>query len=169
MSDVTDDHAPAEVPDDWDHLAIEDDEPGVDDNALTREHGRQGGPSLALIAASWGDLALVLAVCAVTLVALKIAGYGAPFAAAWWALALAVLWWLVAAGMLLAIRRGTPGMLLAGVQFSEPVPPNRIAPVLLTALVMGATLGLPAAVGPPGWALTAAAGTRITTAAPDGT
>ena len=88
--------------------------------------------------------------------------------ALWWALALAVLWWLVAAGVMVAVRQGTPGMLLAGIQFSATVAPARIAAVLPVALATAATLGLPAAVGPPGWALTAAAGSDITATVRDG-
>jgi len=168
MREPTDDHDTSiEVPEGWDQLEGTDDEPISEDDAVV-DPGYRNGSTIAVIAASWGDLAVVLAVCAAVLIALKVAGYGAPFAAVWWALALAVVWWLVAAAVLLAVRQGTPGMLLAGVQFADPVPPDRIAPVLVTALVTGVTLGLPAAVGPPGWALTAAAGTRITAAAHDG-
>jgi len=166
MTDVVDDRLDLNVPEGWDHLPSADDESPPPDIAEDDDQPPDDS-SIPMIAGSWGDLALVLALCAAALVALKASGHGAPFAAAWWALALAVMWWLVAAGILVVVRRATPGMLLAGLQFSETVPPNRIAPVLTVGLVMCATLGLPAALGPMGWPLSAAAGTGVTSATRD--
>ena len=119
------------------------------------------------IAGSWGDLAVILGLTAASLVALKLAGHGAPFAAAPWAVAVAALWWLVAAAVLLTVRRGTPGMMAAGVSFTGAVAPARLPVVLLAALLLALTLGLPSAVGPPGWALRVAAGTPLTTSGHD--
>ena len=166
MTDVTEDQLDPEVPDGWDHLPSADDE-ATPLESLEEVDQQPDGLVIPLIAGSWGDLALVLGLCATALIALKVSGHGAPFSAAWWALALAAMWWLVAAGVLVTVRQATPGMLLAGVRFEENVPPNRVAPVLLVGLVMCATLGLPAAVGPMGWPLTAAAGTGVTSAARD--
>ena len=152
------------APDDWDHL----DEPG--DGQTTSPElephtgGGDAGSTIPVIAASWGDLGAILTLAAVTLVALRLAGHGAPFAAAPWALGLAVLWWAVSTAALVAVRRGTPGMLMAGLGFEEAVPPQRIPWVLVSALLLAATLGLPSAVGRPGWVLKAAAGTRVATA-----
>ncbi len=166
MTDIVDDRPDPEVPEGWDQLPNADDESPRIENVKDDERPIDDS-SIPMIAGSWGDLALVLGLCAAALVALKISGHGAPFAAVGWALALAVLWWLVAAGTLLMVRRATPGMLLAGLRFSETVPPNRIAPVLIVGMVMCATLGLPAALGPMGWPLTAAAGTGVTAATQD--
>lgn len=125
---------------------------------------RQDDSTIPLIAGSWGDLALVLGVAAAALVALKISGYGAPFAAVGWALALAVVWWVVATAVLVTVRRATPGMLMAGVRFERDVAPTRVWWVVAVALLLCATLGIPTAVGPRGWALRGAAGSDITSA-----
>lgn len=122
---------------------------------------------IPVIAGSWGDLAVILGLTAASLVALKLAGHGAPFAAAPWAVAVAVLWWLVAAAVLLTVRRGTPGMMAAGVSFAGALAPARLPVVLLAALLLALTLGLPSAVGPPGWVWRIAAGTPLTASGHD--
>jgi hypothetical protein len=167
MMDDLRDEPPIEPPDDWDQLAELSDDEGAD-AALLPDDETDELPAIPLIAGSWADLALILGICAASLIALKVAGHGAPFAAAGWALAVAVLWWLVAAGSLVAVRNGTPGMLLAGVRFSDSVSPSRIGSVVLVALALCATLGIPSAVGRPGWALRMAAGCDIVTAGRDG-
>jgi hypothetical protein len=144
--------------DGWDRL-----EPEVADDD-TRAEAREDHSTIPLIAGSWGDLALLLAVSAAALVGLKISGHGAPFAAVGWALCLAVVWWAMAAAVLVAVRRATPGMLMAGVRFTRAVPPSRVGAVVAVALLLCATLGIPAAVGPRGWALRSAAGSDITSA-----
>jgi len=152
-----------DVPDDWDHLERPADEPVAP--AATAAAGpapHDPGSVIPVIAGSWGDLALVLGLSAATLVALKLAGHGAPFAAAPWAVAVAVLWWLLAAAALLTVRRATPGMLAAGISFAGAVRPSRLPWVLLVALLLAATLGLPSAMGPSGWALRVAAGAPLT-------
>lgn len=155
---------PPAAPDDWDHL----DEP-ADGQVVPPELEPPAAETdelstIPVLAASWGDLGAMLTLAAVTLVALRLAGHGAPFAAAPWALGLAVLWWAVSAAALVAVRRGTPGMLMAGVGFEEAVVPQRIPWVVVSALLLAATLGLPSAIGRPGWVLGAAAGTRVATA-----
>lgn len=159
---------PPAVPDDWDQL----DEPVAEeeaplDPAPTGRDDRRSGSVIPSIASAWGDLAIMLGLCAATLIALKIAGHGAPFAAAPWAVAVAVLWWLLAAAILVTVRRGTPGMLMAGLTFSDTVAPARVPWVVLTALALAATLGIPSAVGGPGWVLRAAAGTPVAGAGRD--
>ncbi len=166
MMDASNDRGEPEVPEGWDHLPDADDDiPALED--VEGDDPQPHRSVIPLIACSWGDLALILGLAAAALIALKTSGHGAPFAALWWALALATLWWFVAAGVLVTVRRATPGMLLSGVRFTEAVAPNRLAAVLLVGLVMCATLGLPAVFGPPGWALTAAAGTGVTSAERD--
>jgi hypothetical protein len=156
---------PPVVPDDWDHLGepFENQEPppGLDPPPPADEESDSVIPS---IASAWGDLASMLGLCAAALIALKVAGHGAPFAAAPWAAAVALLWWLVAATVLVMVRRGTPGMLMAGLMYEDAVPPARIPWVALTALLLAASLGIPSAIGRPGWALRAAAGTPVTVA-----
>ena len=151
-----------DVPDGWDQLQRPAGEPVAP--AATPSSGsapHDPGSVIPVIAGSWGDLAAILGLSAATLVALKLAGHGAPFAAAPWAVGVAVLWWLVAAAALLTVRRATPGMVAAGISFAGTVRPARIPWVLLVALLLAATLGLPSAVGPSGWALRVAAGTPL--------
>jgi hypothetical protein len=162
MIDEPRDHQSIEVPDGWDQLseAADDEVPEV---VYESDDEPDDAPAIPLIAGSWGDLALILGLCATALMALKAGGHGADFAAAGWALALAVLWWVVAAGALVTIRHGTPGMLMAGVQFSEPVAPGRVGSVVVVALFLCVTLGIPTAIGRPGWALRLAAGSELRT------
>ena len=54
---------------------------------------------------------------------------------------------LAAAAALVVVRQVTPGMLLAGVRFREPVPASRLPHVLLAALLGVVTLGSIGALG----------------------
>jgi hypothetical protein len=58
-------------------------------------------------------------------------------------------------------------MMAAGVSFAGAVTPARLPVVLLVALLLALTLGLPSAVGPPGWVLRIAAGTPLTASGHD--
>ena len=153
-----------EVPDGWDQLEGPIDAPAAPGRPRAlHDEPHEGVPVIPVIAGSWGDLAAILALTAASLVALKLAGHGAPFAAAPWAVSVAVLWWLVgAAGLRTGGRRGTPGMMAAGISYAGSVAPARLPVVLLAALLLALTLGLPSAIGPPGWALRVAAGTPLT-------
>jgi hypothetical protein len=136
-----------EVPRDWDRLeeigpeaTLEPDQP--DDNRPEDQLA-----VLTLVGGAWGDLVSVLAVCTATMVTLAGLGYHDLLTILPWAIALAVLWWGVAGAILLVVRHGTPGMLLAGVAFDGPIPRSRIPWVLLTAFVLSCTLGLPGCLG----------------------
>lgn len=74
-------------------------------------------------------------------------GQRPALAAFGWAALLALLWWFCAAAALVVIRQGTLGMLLAGIRFFEPVPPERVPWVLAAALFGVVTLGLPGLLG----------------------
>ena len=158
----------SDVPDGWDRLQSAVDERSPEPRRSFPGATPQEPTSLIpVIAGSWGDLAVMLGLTAATLVALRLAGHGAPFAAAPWAIAVAVLWWLVAAAAVLTVRRATPGMAAAGISFAGAVAPARLPWVLLVALLLAATLGLPSAVGRPGWALRVAAGKPLIAAGHD--
>jgi len=119
-------------------------------------------PSLiALVATAWGDLASMLGVCTAALMALTANGHRAALPAFPWSLALAAAWWAAAAAALVTIRRGTPGMLLAGLAFDHSLRPRRLVPVLLAALLQACTLGLPALAGARRSPLGFASGTRL--------
>jgi hypothetical protein len=99
------------------------------------------------MAASWADLVSMLAVCTAALAAILAIGERPALPAFSWAVALALVWWLFAATVLIIVRQATPGMLLAGVSFSDPVAPERVGWVLAAALVGVATLGLSGGIG----------------------
>jgi len=104
-------------------------------------------PLIILLAAAWGDLVAVLVVCTAGLLAVVGFGHRVTLPCLPWAAALAISWWAVSSAVLLVVRRGTPGMLMAGVAFSEQIPPRRVALVLAISLGVSLTLGLPAVLG----------------------
>jgi hypothetical protein len=99
------------------------------------------------MAAAWADLVGILAVCTGALVAILLLGERPALPAFAWAAALGIVWWTCAAAVLVAVRQATPGMLLAGVGFSEPVRPNRICWVLAAALAGVVTCGVSGVIG----------------------
>ncbi len=154
-----------EIPPDWDSLADRDDglpatpDPGSSDDPEP--------PALMMMAASWADLVGMLAVCAGGLIAVMVLGQRPALAAFGWAAALALLWWTCAAAVLVVVRQGTLGMLLAGVRFFEPVVPARVPRVLAAALLGVVTLGLPGLLGARWSPLRVAAAVDIVADVPD--
>jgi hypothetical protein len=153
-------HSPEQLgfPTNWDRLArpmIEDRDPLPELGA--ERSGRWGAgdeqpagaapPVLNLVAASWADLVSLLGFCTVCLLAIVVAGYGVALDALPWIVAAAVAWWCAAAAVLVVVRRGTPGMLMAGVVFAARVPGRRLPTTLAVAIVQSCLLGLPAVVG----------------------
>jgi hypothetical protein len=106
-----------------------------------------GPPLITLMATAWADLVGMLAVCTGALIAILILGERPTLPAFAWAAALALVWWAFSASVLVVVRQGTPGMLLAGVNFATPVLPGRVPLVLVAALAGVATLGLPGLLG----------------------
>jgi len=105
-------------------------------------------PSVVLLFGSaWGDLVTVLGVCTASLLTLAVLGYGAGWAAVPWAIAVGAVWWAVSAAVMLVVRNGTPGMLMAGIAFESQVPRQRAPWTVITALVTWCTLGLPSLLG----------------------
>jgi len=138
-----------DVPTDWDALGDRQlrrsPEPAPSSNA---DMGGANEPSLiTLMATSWADLVGMLAVCTGALIAILMLGDRPTLPAFTWAAALALVWWVFAASVLVVVRQGTPGMLLAGVKFAAPVLPRRVVAVLAAALAGVATLGLPGLLG----------------------
>lgn len=104
-------------------------------------------PTLNLVAAAWADLVALLAFVVAELIAVVVAGYDIKLPALPWVVTLALAWWCAAALVLVVVRRGTPGMLMAGVAFRSQVPSSRLAPAVLVALLLVCLLGLPALLG----------------------
>jgi hypothetical protein len=145
-----------QIPGDWDALVDRSAGPeATDSKALDADSNDP--PVLTLMAVSWADLVAVLAVCTATLLAILALGERPALPAFGWAAGLALVWWLFAAAVLTVVRQGTPGMLLAGVSFADPVPPSRVGWVLGAALVGIGTLGLTGVLGLRGSILRAAA------------
>jgi hypothetical protein len=137
-----------DIPNDWDALV----DRGAEDQAElpsppTAESGEPGPPLVTLMAISWADLVAMLAVCTGALVAILSLGERPALPAFAWSAGLALAWWLFAGSVLVVVRQGTPGMLMAGVSFEHPVAPRRVPGVLMAALLGVVTLGLPGLLG----------------------
>jgi hypothetical protein len=120
---MTDDRG--SMPRDWDALM----DRGTDDappSPPVAGPDAPGPPALTVMAAAWADLVGILAVCTGALVAILSLGERPALPAFAWAAALGVVWWIFATTVLVVVRQATPGMLLAGVSFSEPVHPTRV-------------------------------------------
>jgi hypothetical protein len=153
-------HEPDDIPGDWDAIA---DRAGrmTDPDATASGKGDGGTTTVALMAASWADLVVILAVCTGGLIAVMVLGQRPALPAFGWAAALAVTWWAFAAAVLVVVRQGTPGMLLAGVRFVDTVPTARVPWVLAAALLGAVALGAPGILGGRLSPLAAAAATRL--------
>ena len=141
---MTDDHKP--MPNDWDALVDRSAE-SASARRPPADRNLHHPPLLTMMASAWADLVGILAVCTAALIAILILGERPAVGAFGWAAALGVVWWSFAAAVLVVGRQATPGMLLAGVSFSDPVRPRRVGWVLLAALIGVVTLGLTGVIG----------------------
>lgn len=148
------------MPGDWDALV---DRPASVDHAQSTppRHDHHPPPALTVLASAWADLVGILAVCTGALIAILLLGERPALPAFVWAATLGVVWWGFAATALIVVRQATPGMLLAGMSFSEAIRPQRIAWVLVAALVGVGTLGLSGIIGGRGSVLRLAAATDV--------
>jgi len=153
----------APIPTDWDRLerdAANHDTPPA--SATTDLGGGTVAPlddrsprppepvdTITLLAAGWAETATVLAVCTGCLGALLLVGGSPGLRLLPWALAAAVAWWLFAASVLVTVRGGPPGLLLAGLALSRPIRPGRVGWVVAAAGLGGLSLGVLNAVGGP--------------------
>lgn len=126
-------------PEDWDLLQEEPD---------TDTEGRTPPPErvdrMAVVAASWGDLVTLVTVVTAALATVLAQGRVVTLGALPWAAALATVWWLSSAGLLLLVRRATPGMLMAGVSLTSAPRGRSLAVALAVAMVGALTIGLAA-------------------------
>jgi hypothetical protein len=162
MTSRDEDIEQGEIPQNWDVLRDTVAEDGAGDeaeNVVVEDAASL--PKINLVASSWADAVVILAVCTAALLGVSTAGYGSSLGALPWAAALGLLWWVVAAAALVTIRQGTPGMLLAGVHFSDRVEPRRLAAVVVTAVACSILVGLPGLLGPRRSPLALAAGSAL--------
>ena len=135
------------VPSDWDRLAERQEDPTAEGRFET-PHGPAPPPStLSVVASGWGDALALMAVCTAEIAAVHALGLGYSRGTVLWAAAASMAWWILASAVLLAIRQGTVGMLMAGVATAGPVPPSRLPLVLVAAATAALLLGLPGVLG----------------------
>jgi hypothetical protein len=136
-----------EIPRDWDTLAEHRQFSGTLGATAGPPDDTVEPPPVTLMATAWADLVAMLAVCTGALVAVIAIGQRPAMPAFGWAAMLALGWWIFAAAILVVVRHGTPGMVLAGVRFADAVAPSRVPRVLAAALLGAVTLGAPALLG----------------------
>ena len=154
-------------PEGWDRIPEHEETPRIQEEVPVPPQEPVGGPEavpsvLGLTTAAWADLVAMLGPCAAILVILRLTGYPVGLATVPWAGALAATWWLLAAGALMAVRRGTPGMLLAGMAFRERRRGGALRGIVLLQALSALTLGLPAVILHRFW------GPRLGMLAPEG-
>lgn len=150
-----------EIPRNWDILQDSPPEGELSEEPSASIDSSKTPPTINLLASSWADAVVSLGVCTAALFGLSAAGHQPTLTALPWAMALGFAWWLAAAASLVMIRQATPGMLLAGVVFSDGVPPARLVAVITAAAVSALLLGLPNLLGPRRAPLALAAATRL--------
>ena len=151
-----------DIPNDWDALVDRGAGGGPEpDLPPPSEMDDPQPPVITLMAVSWADLVAMLAVCTSTLVAILLLGERPTLPAFAWSAALALVWWIFAGSVLVVVRQGTPGMLLAGVCFNDHIAPRRVPGVLTAALFGVATLGLLGLLGNQGSVLRLAAAANL--------
>jgi hypothetical protein len=148
------------IPGDWDALVERPAEVGAARFSAPAPDSHRP-PTLTLMASAWADLVGMLTVCTGSLIAILVLGERPALPAFAWAAALGFVWWVFAAAVLIVIRQATPGMLLAGVSFAAPVPPQRVGWVLAAAVIGVATVGLSGIIGGRGSIFRLAAATDV--------
>jgi hypothetical protein len=137
-----------DFPHNWDRLKERRDEAEDPAGAAVPDRSAEISPvRLSMFAAAWADIVSITAVCTLALLALVGLGYRATVPAFPWAAALGLVWWCAAAAVTLVVRRGPPGMLMAGVVFADRLRPGRLPLTLTAALVLCASLGVLALLG----------------------
>ena len=100
-------------------------------------------PLFPLLTAAYADLVAILVPATAALIGLRLSGLPVPLGVAPWTLGLGLGWWLLVAAILLRVRRGTPGLLAAGLAYREQLTGGRLWGALALALLTAATLGIP--------------------------
>jgi len=119
----------------------------------------------ARLTAAWADLVVISGATTSIVGAVILAGYPLGIRALPWVVSVALLGWGASCGILLRIRRGTPGMLLAGFVFSGDVSGIRLVWTIATAGFSAFLLGIPLLPGGPNTSLlSVASGSGITSA-----
>lgn len=97
----------------------------------------------ARLAAAWADLVVVAGLTTAMIGAVILVGYPLGIRALPWAVIVALAGWGAGCGIMLRVRRGTPGMLLAGFAFADEVAGGRLVWTIAAAGFSALLLGLP--------------------------
>jgi len=136
-----------DFPHNWDELQETEDPLTLSSGKIPAADPENEPLVLSLFAATWADIVAIVAVSTAALLVLGLIGHQTTVKAFPWAVGLALMWWILSATATVIVRRGTPGMLAAGVILSEPIEPRRVPLVLVSALLLCASLGLLAFLG----------------------
>jgi len=150
----------------WDQLSDADVE-GIEQgpSAPLIETPDLGGivPWSTRLTAALADLVVIAGATTSMVGAVILAGYPLGIRGLPWVVMVALIGWGASCGILLRIRRGTPGMLLAGFVFSSEVTGGRLVCTVATAGFSAFLLGLPLLPGgPKASLLSVASGSDIT-------
>jgi hypothetical protein len=136
-----------DFPHNWDELHETEDPLNLSSGSIHAADPKNEPLVLTLFAATWADIVAIVAVSTTALLVLGLIGHQTTIKAFPWAIGLAFMWWILAATATIIVRRGTPGMLAAGVILSAPIQPKRVPLVLLSALLLCLSFGLLAFLG----------------------
>ncbi len=161
MTGVEDSPDQDQIPRNWDVLQDADPDSGVSEEPAATSAAASLPQTLNVLASSWADAVAVLSVCTSTLVGLVILGHHGSLTALPWAAVLGAAWWTAATAILVVIRQGTPGMLLAGIVFADQVAPRRLPFVIGAAAFSALLFGLPGIFGAQRSILALAAASRL--------
>lgn len=133
----------------WDQLFVAETE---DDRGGCIPDPSDSSPSdspalLVVLASSWADLVVVGALTTAIIGGVAAFRYPISLPALPWAAATALLWWMMTSVVLIRVRRGTPGMLVAGISFENQVAGMRVVAALAAAMLSLVLLGIPLLLG----------------------
>jgi len=106
-------------------------------------------PRSVRLTAAWADLVVISGATTSMVGAVILAGYPLGIRALPWAVVVALIGWGATCGILLRVRRGSPGMLLAGFVFSHEITGGRLAWTVAAAGFSAFLLGIPVLPGGP--------------------
>lgn len=97
----------------------------------------------ARLAAAWADLVIVAGLTTAMIGTVILLGYPLNIRALPWAVGVALLGWAAVCGIILRVRRCTPGMVMAGLVFTEEIAGTRLVMTIAAAGFSALFLGLP--------------------------
>ena len=136
-----------DFPHNWDQLQETEDPLNISSGKIGVSDFENEPLVLSLFAATWADIVSIVAVSTTSILVLGLIGHQTTIRAFPWAIGLALIWWILSASATVIVRRGTPGMLAAGIIFCKPIEPKRVPLVLLSAFILCVSLGFFAFLG----------------------